>query len=248
MAISFLVAAGAFWLAAGTPSPGATGIGLAVLYAVIARVEFAVGEGYARPVVLAVIPMLVLLEPSVVPLLVLSASFLACLPEILRGQMKPLRVLLRIGDTWYTLGAAALLALAPDPASMAAAAVLVCGALVVQSGLDFVVSALRMWVGLGIDPRDDLRAYAWTYLVDFLLAPVGLLAAWAMDEHPAAPAALLPLAGPARAVRARAARPVVERGRPPAGHGREPRSAGVDRAPLVGSDPDRGRRWAAAQR
>ncbi|MDA0169425.1 EAL domain-containing protein [Solirubrobacter taibaiensis] len=194
VAVSFLVAAGAFWLAAGAPSPGATGIGLAVLYAVIARVEFAVGEGYARPVVLAVIPMLVLLEPSVVPLLVLVASFLACLPELVRGQMKPLRVLLRIGDTWYTLGAAALLALAPDPASMAAAAVLVFGALVVQSGLDFVVSSLRMWVGLGIDPRDDRRAYAWTYLVDFLLAPVGLLAAWAMDEHPAAPAALLPLA------------------------------------------------------
>ena len=82
VAVSFLVAAGAFWVAAGTPSPGATGIGLAVLYAVIARVEFAVGEGYARPVVLAVIPMLVLLEPSVVPLLVLSASFLTCLPEI----------------------------------------------------------------------------------------------------------------------------------------------------------------------
>ena len=83
---------------------------------------------------------------------------------------------------------------------MAAAAVLVCGALVVQSGLDFVVSALRMWVGLGIDPRHDLRAYAWTYLVDFLLAPVGLLAAWAMMT-PVALAAVLPLAGAARGVR-----------------------------------------------
>ena len=64
-----------------------------------------------------------------------------------------------------------------------------------QSVTDFVVSGLRLSVGLGVDPRDDLRAYAWTYFVDFLLAPVGLLVAWAADEFPASPAALLPLAG-----------------------------------------------------
>ena len=63
-----------------------------------------------------------------------------------------------------------------------------------QIGCDFVVSALRLWGALGLDPRADLRAYAWVYLVDLLLLPMALLAAWAGREEPIAVVPVLPLA------------------------------------------------------
>ena len=100
-----------------------------------------------------------------------------------------------VGDSWFVFAPALLLALAPAATGSVAQALLVAVAILAQSLADFAVSSLRLWAAIGVDPRDDLRAYAWTYLVDFLLAPIGLLAAWAADELPASPAALLSLAG-----------------------------------------------------
>ena len=106
-----------------------------------------------------------------------------------------MRLLLTVGDAWFVLAPALVFAFAPHAAGAVAQTLLVAVALVAQSVADFAVSSLRMWTAIGVDPRDDLRAYAWTYFVDFLLAPVGVLAAWAADELPASPVALLPLAG-----------------------------------------------------
>ena len=194
-AAGFLAAAGTFWVASGSPSPGATGLWLMLLCAVLSRVAFDVGEGTTRPLVLAVVPMLLLVPPAVVPPLVLGALFLSRTPELLRGRQRPLRLLLIVGDSWFVLAPALLLALAPPATGSVAQALLVAVAILAQSLADFAVSSLRLWAAIGVDPRDDLRAYAWTYLVDFLLAPIGLLAAWAADELPASPAALLSLAG-----------------------------------------------------
>ena len=47
---------------------------------------------------------------------------------------------------------------------------------------------------LGLNPRDDLRAYGWVYLVDLLLLPVALLAGLAGREQPIAVGVVLPLA------------------------------------------------------
>ena len=93
------------------------------------------------------------------------------------------------------LAPALLFAFAPDAVGAAARRCSCSRRSSLQSVTDFVVSGLRLWAGLGVDPRDDLRAYAWTYFVDFLLAPIGLLVAWAAEEFPPSPAALLPLAG-----------------------------------------------------
>ena len=93
MAIAFLVAAGAFWVAAGTPSPGVSGHLAELLYAVIARVEFAVGEGIRAPgragggadarAAAAV------RRPAAGARARASSRVL---PEIVRGRMKPMRV------------------------------------------------------------------------------------------------------------------------------------------------------------
>ena len=45
---------------------------------------------------------------------------------------------------------------------------------------DLAISSLRMRVGLGMDPRAELRGFAWVYLVDLLPGcPIGFLAALA---------------------------------------------------------------------
>lgn len=194
-AAGFLAAAAALWVATGTPAPGALGVWLALLCFVFCRVTFDVGEGSTRPVVLAVVPMLMLLPAGVVPLLVAGAAVAARTPEVFSGRMKAYRLTMAIADSWFVLGPALLFALVPEPASHAGQALLVLAALAAQFAGDFAISGLRIWAALGVSPREDLRAYVWVDVVDFLLAPVGLLAAWAADESPLAAGALLPLAG-----------------------------------------------------
>ena len=102
--------------------------------------------------------------------------------------------MMMVADCWFALPAAVILAAYGVPTSAIAAALMVAAIAVAQIGCDFVVSALRLWGALGLDPRADLRAYAWVYLVDLLLLPIALLAAWAGREVPIAVAAVLPLA------------------------------------------------------
>ena len=69
-ALGFLAVALAMALELRTgPVPVATAACLVGLYFVLHQVEFDVGEGRTRPVQLALVPMLLLLPPAVVPLL-----------------------------------------------------------------------------------------------------------------------------------------------------------------------------------
>ena len=195
-AVAFAVAAGAFWLTAGMPSPGVSGWWLTLLCAVFVRVGFDIGEGHSRPVVLAVVPMLLLAPAASGPaaggrgaLRRLCARPRARTParparaDAVRRRVVRARARVAVRATRRTpSGRAGRRCSSPRRSSCSRVT-------------DFVASGLRLSVGLGVDPRDDLRAYAWTYFVDFLLAPIGLLVAWAADEFPASPAALLPLAG-----------------------------------------------------
>src|SRR5262245_41170736 len=72
VALAFVVAAVALALGAhGTPWGMATW--LSGLLAVLVLIEFEVGEGNTRPIHLAIVPMLVLLPPGIVPIAVLLA-------------------------------------------------------------------------------------------------------------------------------------------------------------------------------
>jgi putative nucleotidyltransferase with HDIG domain len=66
--------------------------------------------------------------------------------------------------------------------------------LAAQIALDVVMSALRDAMHGDLDLR-GLRAEWWLYAVDAALAPAGMLAALAVDEHPWAALGLLPLVG-----------------------------------------------------
>ena len=190
----FVVAAGGLWAAFSYPAPGWPALWLGVLCAVLVRIEFELKDGHTRPVVFAVVPMLLLLPPSAVPVIVAAAHLAARLPDVIARRAPARRLVMMVADCWFALAPALIVAALGFPSGAVEAALMVGAVAAAQFASDFAVSALRLWGALGRGPRADLRAYAWVYLVDLLLLPVALLAAVAGRAQPVAVAALLPLA------------------------------------------------------
>jgi diguanylate cyclase (GGDEF)-like protein/PAS domain S-box-containing protein len=194
--VSFVAVAAAMWLLLPHPPlDGALAAWLVAICAILVRVEFEVGEGSTRPVQLAVMPMLLLLPPAAAPLLFALAHLAARLPDVICGRVPAHRALLVIGDSWFVVAPALVLALVGAQAGSHAEDLVLVLAVLAQLASDFAISALRIWAGVGIGPRSQLHAYAWVYLVDLLLAPVGVIAAAVGRVDPLAIAAVLPLAG-----------------------------------------------------
>jgi HD-GYP domain-containing protein (c-di-GMP phosphodiesterase class II) len=195
-AAGFLVAATAFAILA--PADRELDVGLAVAmvaaYAVLAGAEFSTGAGYAVPTQVVFVPMLLLLPTPLVPLLVAAGALLTSGLQVARGRLAPGRLVLAFADSWFALAPAAVLVAAgaqrPDWNDWPIYVL----ALAAQFAFDAVVSSLRMKVSLGISPGTLLRELPKTYLVDLLLAPIGLLAAFAAGDEPYSILLLVPLA------------------------------------------------------
>jgi HD-GYP domain-containing protein (c-di-GMP phosphodiesterase class II) len=113
----------------------------------------------------------------------------------LRGALHPQRVAVGVGDAAHTLAPALVLALAaPATPSWSALPIYVL-ALGSQFALDLAIAVGRDWfvVGLGFDL--GLPLVAWTWLVDAVLATIGLLAALAARDAPFGALLVLPLVG-----------------------------------------------------
>jgi signal transduction histidine kinase len=156
---------------------------LVAMFAAGVRVRIDTGITYTTPVQLAFVPMLLLLPTPFVPLLVLLAWTLGRLPDVaLRDGTHPDRLLLLPGDSWFSLGPALVLVLAdaqePDPAKWPVYLL----ALVAQFAFEGVSIYLREWAGRGAAPEFDLREFALVSGIDALLAPMGLLAAFASES------------------------------------------------------------------
>jgi PAS domain S-box-containing protein len=172
---------------------------LVAAYALVARVRFELGPGLVRPTQLVFVPMLYLLPPLAVPALVAAGAILSELPEIALRRAPLERLLVAVADSWFAVGAAAVVsALAGSDASTATAGVYAL-ALAAQFGVDFVASTLREWLGADIRPGELAPVLGLIYLVDALLTPIGALAVLASREHArayllaVAPGALLAL-------------------------------------------------------
>jgi putative nucleotidyltransferase with HDIG domain len=174
-------------------SPVTAGSCLAALV-LAAGTEFDTGAGFTVPTQLAFVPLLFALPLSLVPIAVTAAWALATLPMVLRGELRPTRLLTALANSWFAIGPVLVLAVAGAPSPRAAAPVLLLAALLAQFTCDFAASALREALAHGTALRDQMREL-WVYGVDAALAPAGMLAAWAMAGTPWAPAALLPLIG-----------------------------------------------------
>jgi diguanylate cyclase (GGDEF)-like protein len=247
-AVSLVLAAFglAAWKGQGMTVPVGQAAALVATYAMLARVRFAVGSGFTMPTQLAVVPMLMLLPPAIVPALVAIALVLSRAPELLRQEAPAERLLTSIADAWYVVPPALFLALiAPHGAIYDASWPLWIAALGLQLVGDMVASTLRESLGAGVSPTVQVGVVAHIAIFDVLLSGVGLLAAFGSQLHPYAFLLTVPLvAGLAVFARERAGRIAhalelvdelaLERKRVLAAHRRigETAAANLDRAAL----------------
>lgn len=193
-ALAFVVAA-AILVAAG---PAATAkswllVPLFVLTVALAsRIELEIGSGFATPVELAVIPMLVALPAGWVPAAVAGGLVLGQLPSYLRGSVPAQRIVVAIGNASYTLAPALVFLLLYEPgAGPRRLAAVTTVALCSQFAGDAAISLARERFAVGIDPRSLVKPLEWIFFVDACLACVGLAAALAGMRW--APGYFLPL-------------------------------------------------------
>ncbi len=185
---AFLLAAGAFWAAAGFPVPGVMALCLGAICALLVRIRFEVGDGHTNPLVLAFVPMLLLLPPATVPLVFAAAQLASRAPDVVTGRLPARRMILMLGDSWFAVAPALVVAYTgTDPAALVIAL-----AVAAQMAADFAISAMRFRIVVGALP--PWRDYLWVYAVDAMLTPVALLAAVTARDEPLAVFAVLPLA------------------------------------------------------
>ena len=155
---------------------------LVLAYAAVTRVAFEFAYGRTDLSLLVLVPMLFLLPARVVPLLVVVAFLLGRLPDYLRGRVHPDRAPNALGDAIHALGPAAVLAFAVDGGPRPADWPWYVLALLAMVACDALAGFGRAWAAHGIRPPLQARALGGVYRLDVLLAPVGLLAAFASEE------------------------------------------------------------------
>jgi hypothetical protein len=161
--------------------------------ALVARVEFSVGTGYAVPTQIVFVPMLLLLPTPLVPLLVALALVLSSAGQALRGGAALGRSGLAVGDAWFSLGPAVVVVALDAQLPGWGTWPVYAAALGAQLALDAAVCVARMHVCQALAPRAVLHDLGLVYRVDVLLAPLGLLAAVAAAGAPLAAMLVLPL-------------------------------------------------------
>ncbi|MGA8340080.1 MAG: HD domain-containing phosphohydrolase [Solirubrobacteraceae bacterium] len=198
----FVAVAAALLLAAGGTRPHAgqagpfsgTAVLLVAVYALVGRIEFAVGAGYVVPTQLILVPMLLVLPPAAVPAAVGAGMVLGNTVDWTFGRVPPRRVLSAVPDAWHAVGPAVVLLLAGSPTIGVGQLPLLALAIAAGCLLDLTCSLARMRL-TGVVPELDvqIRVIALVWTVDLCLAPLGFLAAIATRERPAAILLVLPL-------------------------------------------------------
>ena len=207
-AASFLVVALLLADAFGASAPALVPTAALILtVALVSRIEFDVGAGYTYPIQLVFVPALFMLHPALVPLVIAAGLVLGRLPDVSRHHNPGRHLLVAIGNSWFAVGPALVLAAGGATTPSIDHWWLYLLALVAQFAGDTATGAAREWLVLGVPPRLQLKMTGLVFLVDILLTPVGLLAALVALDAPLAFLLVLPLAALLRIfARERAAR------------------------------------------
>jgi putative nucleotidyltransferase with HDIG domain len=190
------------------PAPSAAVVvALIVAFGLVYRVEFDVGAGYVAPLQLVFVPALFLVAPAWAPLVVVAGLVLGRLPDIARDGNPRRQLLVAIGNSWFAVGPAVVLAAGGVDGLAWQHWPLYVLALGAQFAGDTATGVAREWLVLGVQPRTQLRMTGLVFLVDLLLTPVGLMAALVAQDASPAFLLVLPLAALLRVfARERAAR------------------------------------------
>jgi HD-GYP domain-containing protein (c-di-GMP phosphodiesterase class II) len=185
-AVSFLAAAGL--LAALAPWHGSLSVGRLLLvlgvWIVIERVRFPVASCWTYPTMLVLVPALFLLPTPIVPLVATAAIVLRAAPQLVRGKVSISMLPAFVTDAWFTLGPALVLVLAGGHAFGWSHWPVYVLAFIAQLVFDLGTNIGWSWIGEGTSPRLQVPLLGWIYLVDFALAPLGLLIAAAAVQRP----------------------------------------------------------------
>jgi len=168
-------------------------LGLVAAHVAVQRVEFEIGAGMTNATELVLVPMLLLLPVTLVPVAVAVALIAARAPECLSGRRHPERILLAVPDAWHAVGPALVIAAAGAPEPSLSLIWLYAAALAAQFFFDTVSGVARDSFALGIQPKLQLQLLGWVMLADAALAPIGLLAGLEAGDRPAVLLLLVPL-------------------------------------------------------
>ena len=192
------LAAAALLAAAAPESLSHTSAGALAVYvvalAIASRARFDFGASFTVPTQIVFVPMLFAAPSQYVPLLTALALALGTLPDVLRGLIRPTRLLLSLGNSWFAIGPAAVFAFGRVHGPTASAALLL-AALAAQFVTDFFGSMVRDSLRGGISIREMLGEMTSVYAIDAALAPVGLAMAFATEDRAWAVLLVLPLLG-----------------------------------------------------
>ena len=192
VATGFVVAAAATlvivpWEPAADPLMIAVLVGL---YAVVSRIDFEIGNGYANPEQLVFVPMLFLAPLPLVPVLAAAGFALGRI----RRRIDPAdrgHALSELAGTWFALGPVwVLAAFAPSgPPSFDSVGIYLV-ALLAQVVASTVACAVQE--RLANDPQ-PIWPMLWAWRVDAVLSPVGLVVAVQASSEPLTLGAVAPL-------------------------------------------------------
>jgi putative nucleotidyltransferase with HDIG domain len=182
-------------LAPARPLNAPLALAMVVALAICARIELSFGSGYGVATQLVFVPMLVLLPAAWVAPLAGAGMVLPVVLEAARGRTPWSRCVIAVGNGWFALGPAAVLAIAQPGAPAWSHWPVYVAALAAQFAVETAVSALRFRVCWDIRLPQVLTELRSSAVVDALLAPVGLLAGIGAAAAPAASLLVLPLAG-----------------------------------------------------
>jgi hypothetical protein len=124
--VAFAVAVAVVWLADPPGSFAFAPAAVCLLVLVVAtRVRFDTPLGFTVATQLAFVPLLFAMPVAIAPLAVALALAIARVPDLLRGSIRPGRLLLAVGNSWFSLGPAAVFAVAGVAPRNAGAALLI---------------------------------------------------------------------------------------------------------------------------
>jgi diguanylate cyclase (GGDEF)-like protein len=166
---------------------------LVLAYAAASQVRFAIGSSFVVPTQLLLMPLLLLAPLGLVPFLVAAGLLLGNAHGVVCDRLPRDRLVSCVADGWHALGPVAVLALAgpADPGLDQLGWYAI--AFVAQAVVEAVTLSLREWLDRGIPPLRHVLSVGEGQIVDALLAPVGLLAAFAGTAEPTWSLLVVPL-------------------------------------------------------